>query len=61
MIEVSKWLQANFLTLNTNTTKSMLFGTQAKLRRIEESLHVKTGDNTIDNVDHFKYVCVWLD
>ncbi len=39
----------------------MLFGTQAKLRRIEESLHVKIGDNTIDNVDHFKYLGVWLD
>ena len=39
----------------------MLFGTQAKLRRIEESLHVKIGSNTIDNVDHFKYLGVWLD
>lgn len=61
MIEVSKWLQTNFLTLNTSKTKSMLFGTQAKIRRIEESLHVKIGDNTIDNVDHFKYLGVWLD
>ena len=45
MREIFKWLQTNFLTLNISKTKSMLFGTQAKLCHIELTLQV-----TINNI-----------
>ena len=28
---------------------------------LKKSLHVKIGSNIVDNVDHFKYLGVWLD
>ena len=48
MVEISKWLQVNCLTLNTNKTKCMLFGSQAKLRRSENNLHVVINNTAID-------------
>ena len=39
----------------------MLFGTQAKLRRRDDNLHVMIRNNVIDNVTQFKYLDVWLD
>ena len=61
MAEISKWLQVNVLTLNANKTKSMLFGTQAKLGRGENNLHVQIDNTPIDNVSQFKYLGVLLD
>ena len=61
MVEISKWLQVNCLTLNTNKTKCMLFGSQAKLRRSENNLHVVINNTAIDNVTQFKYLGVWMD
>ena len=39
----------------------MLFGTQAKLRRSDDNLHVMVRSDVIDNVSQFKYLRLWLD
>ena len=58
---VARWLQTNYLTLNVKKTKSMLLGTQQKLRRTKGKLNIKMRGEPVEQVDQFKYLGIWLD
>ena len=52
---ISKWLCNNKLFLNTDKTKIMLIGTNARLRSVNnDDFCVKVNNNVLDIVDHFK-------
>jgi hypothetical protein len=47
---LSKWLEANKLTLNTKKTKSMLIASKRKLNVIPEGLQILINDTLIEQV-----------
>ena len=47
---LSKWLEANKLTLNTKKTKSMLIASKRKLNLIPEGLQILINDTLIEQV-----------
>ena len=57
---ISKWFQSNRLTLNAKKTKCMLFGTSKRLKN-SNRLVIKIADETIEHVNVFKYLGVYLD
>ena len=57
---ISKWCSANQLTINTNKTKVMLFGTRNMLKRgIKYDTFVD--DTKVQYVNHFNYLGIKLD
>ncbi len=61
LAKVSKWLYKNKLTLNVKKTKSMLFGSKVRLGRNEDPINVSVNNSSIDHVNSFKYLGVYLD
>ena len=58
---ISAWLYANKLTLNANKTKTMLFGTNQRLARLDTELSVTAGDIELEQVPCFKYLGLHFD
>ena len=54
-------MHSNKLTLNASKTKVMTFGTSQKMRRNNNNLNVKVGNEILENVTEFKYLGVWFD
>ena len=57
---VCEWLKANKLTLNSNKTKYVIFGTRQTLTT-KPDLNLKVGNDQIDRVTSMKYLGVILD
>lgn len=53
---LEKWMHQHKLTVNASKTKYMLFNVPKG-----SSLHICYGNNTIELVDAYKYLGVWLD
>ena len=59
---ISKWLSENKLFLNTDKTKVMLVGTNARLRNINDvQFRVTIGDKVLENVTSYKCLGVLVD
>ena len=58
---ISAWLYANKLTLNAKKTKTMLFGTNQRLARLDTELSVTAGDIELEQVPCFKYLGLHFD
>ena len=58
---VKSWLCHNKLSLNTDKTNFLLVGTPQKLRHIEAPIDIKIDGLQIRQVEHVKYLGVWLD
>ena len=56
----SDWMNSNKLSLNVSKTKCMYLGTNQRLSRAEFPI-VKCNGETVDKVDSFKYLGVYLD
>jgi len=61
LMKVSDWMHRNKLTLNVKKTKGMLFASKIKLSRSRDQFSVKIKDSTVDHVNSFKYLGVYLD
>ena len=59
LYSIAIWLNDNKLTLNVDKTKTMLIGSDSKLRKFN-SLSVSVLDNQLDSVRSFKYLGVVL-
>ena len=58
LYKVSTWLLANKLALNVSKTKFIMF------RTLNKGIHypmLKLNDTTIERVDRFKFLGIWLD
>jgi hypothetical protein len=53
---VSKWLEANKLTLNTKKTEFMLIASKRKLNQIPENLQILINDSFIEQVKQKEHV-----
>ena len=58
---ISAWLYANKLTLNAKKPKTMLFGTNQRLARLDTELSVTAGDIELEQVPCFKYLGLHFD
>ena len=58
---ISAWLYANKLTLNAKTPKTMLFGTNQRLARLDTELSVTAGDIELEQIPCFKYIGLHFD
>ena len=56
----NKWLRENQLTLNTEKTKYMLFGTNVTLNKMKD-VTVKSNDTAVQRVTKYKYLGFMLD
>ena len=56
----SKWCKINALTINTNKTKTMIFGSRHKLKNIIKP-ELKINDEILQLVPTYKYLGVNLD
>ena len=59
LYSIAIWLNHNKLTLNVDKTKTMLIGSDSKLRKLNSS-SVSVLDNQLDSVGSFKYLGVVL-
>ena len=59
MSRIALWLSQNKLTLNIEKTKSMLIGSDRKLRAATAT-SVSVFDEEVESVEHFKYLGVTL-
>ena len=60
MAIVKTWLDENKLTLNVKKTKNMLIGNK-KLLNEAEHLDIRLDMDSIEHVEEFNYLGVWLD
>ena len=59
---ISKWLSENMLFLNTDKTKVMLVGTNARISNANvDDFRVTINDNVLENVESFKCLGVIVD
>ena len=58
---ISAWLYANKLALNAKKPKTMLFGTNQRLARLDTELSVTAGDIELEQVPCFKYLGLHFD
>ena len=59
LLAIANWLNDNKLTLNVNKTKSMLIGSDFKIRKFN-SISVFILNNEVEGVESFKYLGVVL-
>ncbi len=57
---IKQWLDNSKLTLNIKKSKSMLIGSARKLKTTSE-LNILLNNQNIIQVDHYKYLGIWLD
>ena len=57
---IVQWCTNNKLTINTNKTKSVIFGTTYMLKKFNNP-KLKLGCSILGNVNHYKYLGVILD
>ena len=60
LVNVTKWLDNNKLSLNVSKTKSMIIGTNQRLAKTTP-LALKIDNQTIEQVQTFKYLGLWID
>ena len=60
LVGTSTWCEENKLTLNTNKTEYMIFGTKGKLANKDE-VELRIGNNKLREVNSYRYLGTFLD
>ena len=58
---IHEWCTANRLRLNIEKSKILIFGTRAKLNKVDFTQHISLGDVPLKFADKYKYLGVILD